>query len=369
MGNIMKVMKRVAAVVLGAALVMGLTACGGGSSAPATQAATTAAQAQAEAPKETEAAKHDKIDIQLLGASSTLSNAAVAIADTVTNNSSFVRMSAIGTTNSEANITQMMSSDPKTTLYMTSAAPYVSARAGAGLFAESGAIDNQRMIAGFLYGANGLVTLDENIKSIEDLNGKTIAMFADELPQQVAKAAFEILGIDVTIRTMGFADQFTALSDGLVDACLYLGTGNPSEPLIPVGPLQELVTTKKNKVYPISFPEDLQKQAVEKAGIADVWPYSPVTALPGSLSPEQTESFELYGSATVCLACFDGADEDVIYEITKQLCENTDQLGQYLTELKGIDASAMLSLLHMIQNEDEIHPGARKYYQEIGLLK
>lgn len=359
----MKVMKRLAAVVLSAALVMGLTACGGGSSAPATQAAKTEAAAQ------TEAAKHDKIDIQLLGASSTLSNAAVAIADTVTNNSSFVRMSAIGTTNSEANITQMMTSDPKTTLYMTSAAPYVSARAGAGLFADQGPTDKQRMIAGFLYGANGLITLDENIKTMEDLNGKTIAMFADELPQQVAKAAFEILGIDVTIRTMGFADQFTALSDGLVDACLYLGTGNPSEPLIPVGPLQELVTTKKNKVYPISFPEDLQKQAIEKAGIADVWPYSPVTALPGSLSSEQTESFELYGSATVCLACFEGADEDVIYEITKQLCENTDQLGQYLSELKGIEPSAMLSLLHMIQNEDEIHPGARKYYQEIGLLK
>ncbi len=346
-------------------MVLGLILGGCGGSTPAGNGATQPQSGQGvgtAAP-----AEHPKMDVELLGANGTVQQAAIGIADTIAKVHPWIRMSATGTANTEANITQMIGRDPNTALYMVSSTPFVSAKHAVGQFAGKEPLLDQRMIAGFMYGVNGLVTLDSNIKSISDLNGKTIAMFADELPQQVYYAAFDILGIKVTIKTMSFGDQFNALADGLVDACLYLGTGNPGKPFIPVSNLQEVVVTKRNKVYPISFPAELQLQAVEKAGLQEVWPYQPVTALAGSLHEEQTEPFELYGSTTVALACMAGADEELVYEVTKTIAENTAKLKDYLPALEGMAAEDMLSLLHMIEGENEIHPGALKYYKEIGI--
>jgi TRAP transporter TAXI family solute receptor len=311
--------------------------------------------------------KRAKVDVELLAASSTVQNVGIAIADVVTKNSGWIRMAATGTNNTEANIIQMMKKDTTNSFYMMSAAPYISAKHAIGAFADYEPCSNQRLVAAFMYGVNGLVTCDKNIKSITDLDGKTIAMFADKLPQDVANAAFDILGIKVKIKTMTFADQFTALSDGLVDACLYLGTGLPGEPFVAVGPLQELVANKKGKVYAVTFPADLQEKEVETAGLEGKWPYTAVVCLPGSLSEDYTESFEAYGSVTAALACWDDTNEEVVYEVTKTLCENYEALGDYMTELKGLTPSLMLSMLYMAENEKDFHPGAIKYYTEIGL--
>ncbi len=356
--------KRSLIIICSFILVLGLVLGGCGSSA-GNSGATAPAGGGATAA--TAATEHPKMDLELLGANGTVQQAAIGIADTIAKIHPWIRMSATGTANTEANITQMVTRDPNTALYMVSTTPYVSAKYGVGQFAGKEPLKDQRMIAGFMYGVNGLVTLDEKIKSLSDLNGKTVAMFADELPQQVYYAAFDILGIKVTIKTMSFGDQFNALADGLVDACLYLGTGTPGKPFIPVSNLQEVVVTKRGKVYPISFPADLQNQAVEKAGLQGIWPYQPVTALPGSLHEDQTEPFELYGSTTVALACMAGADEELVYEVTKTIAENTDKLKDYLPALEGITSNDMLSLLYMIEGEGEIHPGALKYYKEIGI--
>ena len=315
-----------------------------------------------------EATQHENVDVELLAGSGTVQNVGIAIADVVTKNCDWIRMAATGTNGTEANITQMMGKDSNVnTFYMVSAAPYISAKNAIGAFTDYEPCTDQRLVAAFMYGVNGLVTTDENIKSVADLDGKSVAMFADQLPQDVANAAFDILGIDVEIKTMTFSDQFSALSDGLVDACLYLGVGLPGEPFVPVSPLQELVVNKKGAVYAITFPADLQEQAVKAAGLEGLWPYSSVECLPGSLSDDYTETFEAYGSVTAALACWADTDEDVVYEVTKTLCENGDTLGTYMTELGDLTPSLMLSLLYMAENEEDFHPGALRYYAEADL--
>ncbi|MCQ4896274.1 TAXI family TRAP transporter solute-binding subunit [Anaerotruncus sp. DFI.9.16] len=313
--------------------------------------------------------KHENVDVELLAASSTVQNVGIAIADVITKNSGFIRMAATGTNSSEANIVQMLEKDEHTnTFYMTSAAPYISAKTGIGAFKDYEPCQDQRLVAAMLYGVNGFVTTDPSIKSLSDLDGKKVAMFADELPQQMAKAAFDILGINVEIKTLTFSDQFTALSDGLVDACLYLGTGLPNgEPLVPASPLQELIANKGGKVYAVTFPADLQAEAVTKAGLDGKWAYSPIICPAGSLQETDTESFEAYGSVTALVACWADTDEEVVYEFTKTLCEKYADLGNYMTELKPITPSLMLSMLYMAEGEEDIHPGALRYYKEAGL--
>lgn len=81
--------------------------------------------------------KHENVDVELLAASSTVQNVGIAIADVITKNSGFIRMAATGTNSSEANIVQMLEKDEHTnTFYMTSAAPYISAKTGIGAFKD-----------------------------------------------------------------------------------------------------------------------------------------------------------------------------------------------------------------------------------------
>lgn len=55
--------------------------------------------------------------------------------------------------------------------------------------------------------------------------------------------------------------------------------------------------------------------------------------------------------------------EDVVYEMTKSLCENVDQLGNVIAALKDSTPELLGT-----QTSVPIHPGAEKYFKEIGVL-
>jgi len=303
-------------------------------------------------------------DLELLGGAGSVHQTAVAIADILTKNHPELRVSATGTASTPANIAEMLKKDPNEVLYMVASAPYKVAKAGLGEFKKIGAIDDQRLIAGFQMGANGWVTCDPNIKTLSDLDGKSIAMVGDELPKKFAKSLFEILGINVKIYTMGFEEQFNALADGLVSACMFFATGVSEGAMMPVSALQQVMLQRD--VYAISIPGNLQEQAVKKAGLEDLWPYVPVT-LPAEILPKQEEPFEVYVATVIMLACHADADADLVYEITKTIAENIDLFSDYSPMFADLKVRDLRNLLNMIKSEDEIHPGALKYYKEIGL--
>ena len=55
--------------------------------------------------------------------------------------------------------------------------------------------------------------------------------------------------------------------------------------------------------------------------------------------------------------------EDVVYEMTKAICENADQLGDVIAALKGVTPEVLAT-----QTNVPMHPGAEKYFKEIGVL-
>lgn len=303
-------------------------------------------------------------DLEILGSAGLVHQVAVGIADVLTKHHPWIRASATGTTNTSANIMAMLKKDPNRAIYMVSAASYLVARAAVAEFKGKAPVLQQRYIAGFMMGHNGFVTLDPKIKNMRDLSGKTIALVPDVILREHVRLAFEILGIHVTIKPMGFVDQYYALRDGLVAACGFHATGSPDKPLIPVPPLKELIVQKRGRVYGISFPAKLQKEAAKKLG--KPWPYVPSKVLPGTL-PSQNKPFEVASATTIGLAAFAGADEDLIYEITKTIVQEHARFKDYTPALTGLTPQDMLGLLHMIKSEAEIHPGALKCYKEAGL--
>lgn len=250
-------MKKLISMVLALLMVFSLTACGSDN---------TGSEENADSQKKT------VVDIELLGGTSTVGYVATAISEVVSKNSESIRLSAVGTTGAEANVSQMQQKSDKThSTFMASAATYKTALNGKGAFEGMEPEKNIRLIGGFMFGVNGFVTIDPNIKTLEDLDGKTVAMVADVLPQGYCKQIFKNLGINVKIETMGFNDQFDAMGDGLVDACMYFGTLETSldDPLIPVSALQEVVANQKNQVWAIPVRAELMEKAVADAGFTD----------------------------------------------------------------------------------------------------
>ena len=355
-------MKKAFSLFLAMLMVFSLCACGSSTSGGSEQAAPA---------QSASSGKGSVTDVELLGGTSTVGYVATAISEVVTKNSPSVRLSAVGTNGAEANVGQMQKKGDTThATFMASTATYKSALHAKGAFEGQAPEEHIRLLGGFMFGVNGFVTVDPTIKSLEDLDGKTVAMVADTLPQALCMQIFKNLGINVKIETMGFNDQFDAMGDGIVDACMYFGTmaASLSDPLIPVSALQEVVANHKNQVWAISIPDDVIDKAVVDAGMADYWPYVPVMAVPGSLSEAQTDPFGVYGAVTACFCCWDDLDEDLAYEITKTLCENVGSLGDYFNSIENLTAEEMVAMLAAVVNsEDEVHPGALKYYKESGL--
>ena len=62
------------------------------------------------------------------------------------------------------------------------------------------------------------------------------------------------------------------------------------------------------------------------------------------------------------LVASEDLDEDVVYEITRALFENKEELAEGNSKLGVLDpAAASVSTI-------PLHPGAEKYYKEIGVL-
>ncbi len=347
-------MKKIISIALTIALFTGvLTAC---SAVPAAAPAASGTAAS-EAPKQVKA-------IELLGSSGTSYQVAVGVADIISNAGIGYKMSATGTANTAANMIEMRDKDPSQTIYMGSMAAFVSQREGNSAFKDLGPDDRGRMIMAFAFGNNGLATLNPDIKSIEDLDGKSVGWDAEAIHTTHFRQVCEDLGINVDIKCLGFTDKYEALKDGLVDAVYGNFTGASDTVMVPVTFLQEIMLS--DQVYPISFPKDIQEKAVSEMEDGEAWPYTPTVAAEGTI--EGQPSFELYGSASVTLCAFADSDEDMIYDFTKVLCENCEQLGNFDPSCKGLTPELLVSQLGDL-DESQIHPGALKYYKEVGLWK
>ena len=63
--------------------------------------------------------------------------------------------------------------------------------------------------------------------------------------------------------------------------------------------------------------------------------------------------------------CRHDLSEDTVYQLTKSFWEHIDELGKAQKNLKGLKpADAVKDIANL-----PLHPGAAKYYKEIGVIK
>jgi len=206
-----------------------------------------------------------------------------------------------------------------------------------------------------------IATLEGNddINSIEDIVDKHIFLGPKDGGGPVAFwRMMEVHGIDEkTIKDAGgkfsygnYSDGASMMKDGVVD--VYLAGGAPMVPA-----LQEIDVTNPIKVIPID--EDKLEELKEKDyGISS-------GELPADTYEKQSEPVPTYTMITMATVRSD-MDEEYVYNLTKSFWEAHDKLeSQVPTRAKDITIETALEGI----SEEQLHPGALKYYEEIGAIE
>jgi len=196
-----------------------------------------------------------------------------------------------------------------------------------------------------------VVTMDKfPYRKLQDLRGKKIALGSAGSPSQKAvKNVFNKVGLGEGEYTPVFAEVsecFQMLQEGRVAAVAY-ATGAPFSHVI------ELGATHKPRLIGFTSEE------IEKA-------CQGTTARPFQITSKQYdfikggEIVETVAGFQTVLAHVD-VPEDVVYKITKATWENWDSISNVVIACKGI------TLDSVPKQFKPYHPGAVKYYKEIGI--
>ncbi|WP_449354957.1 TAXI family TRAP transporter solute-binding subunit [Virgibacillus natechei] len=197
-----------------------------------------------------------------------------------------------------------------------------------------------------------VTTKDSDIESIEDLEGKNVAVGdqgsgAEANASQVLEAA-GITYDDITAEFLGFGDASQGMQNGTIDAAFIVAGA-------PTSAIQELGANQDIRV--ISLEDELIESLTSE--------YSYYT--------ERTISADEYGDygqeedittvAVMAILVIDSEiPEDTAYNMTKALFENQPELEA--AHARGADMTLETATEGM---SIDLHPGVAKYYEEEGI--
>ncbi len=191
---------------------------------------------------------------------------------------------------------------------------------------------------------------DSGIEKVEDIKGKRINIGNPGSGQRHnAEDVLRIYGIDQNrdIRAEGLQqhEASRALVDHKIDAFFYT-VGNPS------AAIEEPATSVNIRMIPLNH--DGIKQLVEDN------PYYIMTSIPAGTYRGVDYDVETY-AVTATVITNKNVAEDVVYDMTKTVFENLDQLKASHAAFRNLNPEEMLQGLSA-----PFHPGAEKYYKEKG---
>lgn len=230
---------------------------------------------------------------------------------------------------------------------------------GTGFFGDQPPFKNLRSVFS-LYTETFTIAVSEKsgIKKLDDLVGKRVnfgpigsGMYAT---MEVLSAIKGWTKSDFSaVTNLSPSEQPKALCEGKIDAMIYIG-GNPN------GVLQEATQYQDSscKVKIIS----IDKESIDK--LVKTNPFYVKAIIPGGLYRGNQNDVETFGiKATVVTS--DKTSPEVVYNLTKAVFDNFDNFKT----LHPVFASLKKEESIQEGNSAPLHPGAIRYYKEVGLLK
>ncbi|PMR69172.1 TAXI family TRAP transporter solute-binding subunit [Halomonas heilongjiangensis] len=184
------------------------------------------------------------------------------------------------------------------------------------------------------------------INSVADLDGKTVGVGpAGGTSDMYYPQLFDKLGIDVTTRNGGAADQAGQLQDGLLDAFAFAAG-------IPISAFNQLEAQADVNIF--SFSEADMEQV-----LGDYPELSPAT-IPASVYTSMEEDLPAISIWNFAITHKD-MPESLVYEVTKTVMENNERMVQ-------IHGAASETLPENVEHNTFLpwHPGAVRWFEENG---
>ena len=211
--------------------------------------------------------------------------------------------------------------------------------------------DKVRVIAN-LYPEDMHLVLPKGTKlnSLKDLNGKSVGVAAAGSGTQVSvRLILEHYNIKADEHELGLSQSTQRLADGQLDAFFYAG-GTPFAALIQLG------STKGFELYKFSD--------AERKEINEIIPYYVESVIPAGVYENITEDTPTVAVNGQLVTSVD-QPEDLIYDITKALWNKNTRKLLDKGHAKGKAIRMETALKGVLI---PVHPGAEKYYKEVGLI-
>lgn len=201
-----------------------------------------------------------------------------------------------------------------------------------------------------------VAAVDSGVKKIQDLKGKKVNIGNPGSGQrQNAIDALEAVGIDINkdiqAESIKASEAASLLQDGRIDAFFYT-VGHPS------GAIKEATSGARKVLI-----ADVAGPGIDK--LLAKYPYYakaiiPIKLYPGAKNDKDVQTFGV--KATLITSA--KVPDEVVYAITKEVFDNFEAFKKLHPAYGTLTKQKMLEGLSA-----PIHPGALKYYKEVGLMK
>lgn len=336
---------------------MALTACSSNKPAETTPAAPAAETTKAAAADATTAApaapaasgETVKITMGTGGTTGTYYAFGGVIANVINGKNVGVNINVQSTGASKANIYLVNDGEADMAIVQNDVMDY--AYNGSDLFAEEGAATGFSTVAA-LYAEVCQVVSTGDIKSIADLKGKRVSVGdAGSGVEFNARQILEAYGIsfdDIQVNNLGFGDSADALKDGKIDA-FFCTAGAPTTAIV------ELATT--NSINLLEIDDEHAK------ALSDAHPFYTTYPIPGGSYKGVDNDVQTVAVKATIIASPNLSD-DVVYNFTKALFENQGEIASAHAKGEELDKEYAVTGISV-----PFHPGAEKYFKEIGAIK
>jgi len=215
-------------------------------------------------------------------------------------------------------------------------------------------ITNMRQLANLYPQYFQIVVLeDSGIKSVADLKGKRISPGPKgHTGEFAAIQVLEIYGLSYKdmskVHHVGYADTVGLMKDGHCDAWLFCTT-------IPGASVMDLASARKIRL--LNLPDDKIKE-MQKLNAGYIRRMIPKGTYSGV-------DYDVHGFGFFThLVISAKLPEPLVYKITKVLSENVERFSHVVKDMKGVTAKDLALDIGI-----PFHPGALKYYKEVGAIK
>ena len=331
-------MKKFLALILSVAMIFALVACGNKEGdTPNTDGDTQQT--------DTPAAPVD-IVIATGGTTGTYYAVGNALVTTIGDKLSLSKLTAVDSGASKANVQLVTANQAQMSILQSDVLSY--AHSGTDLFTE--AETSSQWVAG-LYNETVQIISAPGIKDVSELKGKTVCVgdvgSGTEVNARQVLEAYGMTTADITATNGSFGDAANDLKDGKIDAAFTVA-GAPTTAIV------DYATT--NTLNLVSLSDE------ELAAIQEAYPFLIRDDLAaGTYTGQDADVTCVAIQAT--LVASEELSEDVVYEFVKAMFDNKDALTEGHAKFGFLDPEAASAGATVT-----MHPGAEKYYKEIGVL-